>query len=85
MLSSSCYETPSAHLTVIRLLTVHSVQVTPIAIAAISWRYFFIFVFPNAIFIIVVYFKFPETSGVPLKEVAALFGDKVAYLDQKKK
>ncbi|KAF2093541.1 MFS transporter [Rhizodiscina lignyota] len=54
------------------------VQVTPIAIAAISWRYFLIFVFTDAIFIIVVYFKFPETANVPLEEVAALFGDKVA-------
>lgn len=54
------------------------VQVTPIAIAAISWRYFLIFVFMDAIFIFVVYWKFPETSNVPLEEVAALFGDQVS-------
>lgn len=55
------------------------VQVTPIAIAAISWRYFLIFVFMDAIFIIVVYWKFPETANVPLEEVAALFGDEVSH------
>jgi hypothetical protein len=55
------------------------VQVTPIAIAAISWRYFLIFVFMDAIFIIVVYWKFPETANVPLEEVAALFGDEVGH------
>jgi hypothetical protein len=53
------------------------VQVTPIAIAAISWRYFLIFVFTDLIFVIVFYFQFPETANIPLEEVAALFGDKV--------
>jgi hypothetical protein len=55
------------------------VQVTPIAIAAISWRYFLIFVFTDLIFVIVFYFQFPETANIPLEEVAALFGDKVCY------
>ncbi|KIW68037.1 hypothetical protein, variant [Phialophora macrospora] len=54
------------------------VQVTPIAIDAISWRYFLIFVFTDLIFVIVFYFQFPETANIPLEEVAALFGDKVA-------
>ena len=53
------------------------VQVTPIAIAAISWRYFLIFIFLHFIFVIVVYLTFPETANVPLEEVAALFGDEV--------
>jgi Sugar (and other) transporter len=56
------------------------VQVTPIAIQAISWKFFLIFIFTDAIFIIVVYFQFPETANVPLEEVAALFGDKVHHL-----
>ncbi|KAK5945215.1 hypothetical protein PMZ80_002419 [Knufia obscura] len=55
------------------------VQVTPIAVEAISWRYFLIFVFMDAIFVVVFYFYFPETANVPLEEVAALFGDKVAF------
>jgi hypothetical protein len=54
------------------------VQVTPIAIESISWKYFLIFVFTDAVFIIVFYFQFPETANIPLEEVAALFGDEVA-------
>lgn len=53
------------------------VQVTPLAIAAISWRYFLIFIFLDFIFAGVVYLTFPETANVPLEEVAALFGDTV--------
>jgi len=54
------------------------VQVTPIAVEAISWKYFMIFIFTDAIFVVVFYFQFPETANIPLEEVAALFGDKVA-------
>ena len=36
------------------------------------------FIFTDAIFIVVFYFFFPETANIPLEEVAALFGDKVA-------
>ncbi|KAK5173550.1 uncharacterized protein LTR77_002231 [Saxophila tyrrhenica] len=61
------------------------VQVTPIAVEAISWKYFMIFIFTDAIFVVVFYFQFPETANVPLEEVAALFGDEVAVrLDQAK-
>lgn len=61
------------------------VQVTPLAIDAISWKYFMIFIFTDVIFVIVFYFQFPETANVPLEEVAALFGDKVAVrLDEAK-
>ena len=43
------------------------VQVTPIAVEAISWRYFLIFIFMDAIYIVVFYFMFPETANVPLE------------------
>lgn len=56
------------------------VQVTPIAVEAISWRYFLIFIFMDLVFLIVFYFMYPETSGVPLEEVAKLFGDEVWLL-----
>ncbi|EHY61251.1 hypothetical protein HRR83_008951 [Exophiala dermatitidis] len=54
------------------------VQVTPIAIENISWRYFLVFIVCDIIFIIAFYLMFPETSGKPLEEIAALFGDPVA-------
>jgi hypothetical protein len=56
------------------------VQVTPIAVQAISWKYFMIFIFCDAIFVVVVYFYFPETANVPLEEVAALFGDEARQM-----
>lgn len=40
------------------------VQVTPIAVEAISWRYFLIFVFMDAIFVVVFYFV-SQTARTP--------------------
>ena len=41
-------------------LTIMLVQVTPIAIRDISWRYFMIFIFMDVIFLVGFYFFFPE-------------------------
>ncbi|KAK5170394.1 uncharacterized protein LTR77_004981 [Saxophila tyrrhenica] len=54
------------------------VQVTPIAIESISWKYFLVFIFLDVIFLLGVYFYFPETMNTPLEEIARLFGDDVA-------
>jgi hypothetical protein len=59
-------------------ITIMLVQVTPIAIEKIAWRYFIIFIITDAIFIVVVYLVYPETVGKTLEEIAALFGDEVA-------
>ncbi|KIW85243.1 hypothetical protein Z517_00633 [Fonsecaea pedrosoi CBS 271.37] len=59
-------------------VTVLLVQVGPLAIQAISWRYFLIFLCMDAIFVPLVYFAYPETNGKTLEEIAALFGDEVA-------
>ncbi|OAL39647.1 hypothetical protein AYO20_01044 [Fonsecaea nubica] len=54
------------------------VQVTPMAIEHISWKYFMIFVICTAIFAVVFYWYFPETANKTLEEVEELFGDPVA-------
>ncbi|OAP65560.1 hypothetical protein AYL99_01532 [Fonsecaea erecta] len=54
------------------------VQVTPIAIEHISWKYFMIFVICTAVYAVVFYFYFPETANKTLEEVGELFGDPVA-------
>lgn len=54
------------------------VQVTPLALEVISWRYFLIFLFSNAIFVVILYFFFPETKGKTLEEMNALFGDEAS-------
>jgi hypothetical protein len=59
-------------------ITIMLVQVTPIAIEHIAWKFFLIFIITDAIFITVVYFVYPETVGRTLEEIAALFGDEVA-------
>jgi hypothetical protein len=53
------------------------VQVTPIAVEDVSWRYFITFICLQTIFVIGFYFFFPETAGIPLEEVAKVFGDEV--------
>ena len=52
--------------------------VTPIAIEAISWKYFMIFVICDMIFIVIFYFFYPETKNKTLEEIAAIFGDDVS-------
>jgi hypothetical protein len=59
-------------------ITIMLVQVTPIAVENIAWRYFLIFIICDAIFIAVVWWVYPETTGKTLEEIAALFGDEVA-------
>jgi uncharacterized membrane protein len=41
-------------------LVVMLVQITPLAVEAISWRYFAIFIACNFIFLVGFYFWFPE-------------------------
>ncbi|KAK6380737.1 hypothetical protein LTS17_004937 [Exophiala oligosperma] len=54
------------------------VQVTPLALDAISWRYFLIFLIMDIIFIVAFYVYCPETRKKTLEEIEALFGDEVA-------
>lgn len=54
------------------------VQCTPLALQAISWRYFLIFLIMDFIFIIGFYFLCPETRKKSLEEIEALFGDDIA-------
>lgn len=59
--------------------TIALVQVTPLAIQRVSWRYFLVFVISIALFLVGFWFWFPETSGIPLEEVARVFGDEVSF------
>ncbi|KAI9752419.1 MAG: hypothetical protein M4579_005643 [Chaenotheca gracillima] len=51
-------------------------QVTPTAFANIGWRYFMVFISVSAVGWVWLYFTAPETNGIPLEEIAAIFGDK---------
>ncbi|KAJ5557424.1 hypothetical protein N7494_001339 [Penicillium frequentans] len=55
------------------------------AFANIGWRFFLVFNSILTVGTVVMYFVLPETSGLPLEEVAAIFGDKDevrSYMDQ---
>lgn len=51
------------------------VQVTPLAIASISWKFFLIFVICDFIYVIIFYFFYPETKDKTVRvEPILLFG-----------
>jgi hypothetical protein len=50
----------------------------------IGWHFFLLFISLMSVGFVVFYFVLPETKGVPLEEIAAIFGDKdevVCYLE----
>ncbi|KAI1089900.1 general substrate transporter [Rostrohypoxylon terebratum] len=53
-------------------------QITPLAIVAVSWRYYSLFIATNFAAAVVYFFFLPETSGKSLEEIAELFGDTLA-------
>lgn len=59
-------------------------QITPIAIANVSWRYYSLFIATNLAAAVFYFFCLPETSGKSLEEIAGLFGDDLATDDLSK-
>ncbi|CAN6601004.1 hexose transporter Hxt8p [Trichomonascus vanleenenianus] len=53
--------------------------VNPIAMAAISWKYYIVFDVWMVVQCLVVYFFFPETLGLGLEEIAGVFGDELVH------
>ncbi|OQV05524.1 hypothetical protein CLAIMM_10251 [Cladophialophora immunda] len=53
-------------------------QTAPLAIAAMTWKYFIIWLVLDCVYVVIVYFFYPETKGRTLEELAGVFGDKVA-------
>jgi Sugar (and other) transporter len=49
------------------------VQITPISINSIGWRTYIIFAVLNACWVPIIFFLFPETKGLELEAVDALF------------
>ncbi|PWN48606.1 hypothetical protein IE53DRAFT_185741 [Violaceomyces palustris] len=52
-------------------------EATPILQETIKWRLYPMHAFFCALSFVVVYFGYPETAGVPLEEIGALFGDEI--------
>ncbi|KAI9172715.1 High-affinity glucose transporter [Paramyrothecium foliicola] len=53
-------------------------QITPIAMENINWRYYAVFIASNILAAYVYKFHLPETKGLTLEEIGALFGDAMA-------
>ncbi|KAJ9633841.1 hypothetical protein H2204_006626 [Knufia peltigerae] len=62
----------TASLTAINILWT---QVAPTAFDAIGWKFYLCFIIPPMLFAILVWFTFPNTLGVPLEDIARIFGD----------
>ncbi|KAL8377153.1 hypothetical protein RB595_008026 [Gaeumannomyces hyphopodioides] len=63
------------------VVAIASPQITPVALADISWRFYTVFIATNLVAGIIYFFFLPETSGKTLEEIAELFGDTVATRD----
>ena len=50
----------------------------PIALNAISWRFFLVLIVPTGLHVVFVYFMCPETKGRSLEDINAQFGERVA-------
>lgn len=58
--------------------------VNPIALTALAWKYYSVYIVIQAIAIVCIYFFYPETKGLMLEEVAQVFdGDKAVLTTQR--
>ncbi|EON95622.1 putative sugar transporter protein [Phaeoacremonium minimum UCRPA7] len=62
-----------------------NMYVNPIALAAIGYYYYIVFLALNCMWLVLIYLFFPETKGYSLEELSMLFdsGDSVVVLDGK--
>ncbi|KAJ6011680.1 hexose transporter protein (Lactose permease) [Penicillium canescens] len=47
--------------------------VNPVALDAIGWKYYIVFICALVLWLIIIYFTFPETRGMTLEEVSEIF------------
>ncbi|KAK5051910.1 hypothetical protein LTR84_002713 [Exophiala bonariae] len=50
-------------------------QTAPVAFEQIGWKFYICFFVPGLIAATIIWFYFPDTLGIPLEEIARLFGD----------
>lgn len=59
------------------LMNVIWLQVAPIAFQDIGWKFYLCFICPSTVAAVLMYFGLPDTRGLALESVGALFGDEV--------
>jgi hypothetical protein len=50
-------------------------QAAPTAFLNIGWKFYLVFIIPGTIGGIIIWIWFPDTNGLPLEEIATIFGD----------
>ena len=68
----------------ISLMNIVWLQSAPTAFANIGWKFYLFFIIPGTIGSVLIWKFFPDTLGLPLEEVAAIFGDQdevVSYMN----
>ncbi|OAP58544.1 hypothetical protein AYL99_07634 [Fonsecaea erecta] len=59
----------------ISLMNIIWLQAAPTAFKTIGWKFYLAFIIPGTIGGFIMLFFFPDTKGMPLEEIAAIFGD----------
>lgn len=63
------------------LAIIFNTFVNPIALEAIGWKYYIVFIVLLVVYSILAWFFFPETKGYTLEEIAVVFdGDRAGVL-----
>jgi Sugar (and other) transporter len=60
---------------VISLMNIIWLQSAPTAFVTVGWKFYLALIIPGTIGGILMWIFFPDTKGLPLEEIAALFGD----------
>ena len=57
------------------LLNIVWLQAAPTALENIGWKYYLCFIIPSSIAAVLILVYWPDTNGLPLEEIARIFGD----------
>jgi hypothetical protein len=60
---------------VISLMNIIWLQSAPVAFENVGWKFYLALIIPGTIGCVLMWIFFPDTKGLPLEEVAAIFGD----------
>lgn len=61
----------------ISLMNVMWLQAAPTAFKNVGWKFYLAFIIPAYLFAAVAWFFYPNTKGLALEEIAAIFGDEI--------
>lgn len=57
------------------LMNIILLQSAPVAFITIGWKFYLVLIIPGTIGTVIMLLYFPDTKGLPLEEIAAIFGD----------